>query len=128
IGAYDEGGAVGLNTRVEGQGATSLIGQFGAEAAMATEIGGYRIVPRLRLAFDHEFRNPVRTITTRLVSQPDTYVATDLAPTSDSWMRVGAGVDATLADRLSALLDFDASVARGRTEDYSVLARLKYDF
>lgn len=128
IGSYAESGAVGLNQLVERQGADSLVGQIGVQAALQTSFAGYSVVPQLRVSFDHEFRNPIRTIVTRLTSQPATFVATALDPISDDWVRLGAGVNAQLADRLSALLDFDSTVARGRTEDYSLLARVKYDF
>ena len=128
IGSYAESGAVGLNQIVERQGADSLIGEIGGDAALQTSFAGYSLVPQLRIGIDHEFRNPVRTIVTRLASQPATFVATPLDPISDTWVRLGAGVNAEIADRLSALLDFDATVARGRTEDYSLVARVKYDF
>jgi len=128
IGSYAESGAVGLNQEVDGQGEQSLIGQVGVQAAIATTVDGYSVTPALHVDFGHEFRNPTRTIVTRLVSQPATFVATGLDPTSDNWMQLGAGVNVQLADALSALLDFDSIVAHGRTEDYSLTARLRYSF
>ena len=128
IGGYAESGAVALNEAVDGQGEQSLIGQIGVEARTDTAIGGYAVTPRLHVALDHEFRNPVRTIVTTLVSQPETYVATNIAPTPDSWARVGAGVDVRLADAFTALLDFDSVVADGRNEGYSILGRVKFAF
>lgn len=128
IGSYAESGAVGLDQEVDGQGDQSLIGEIGVEAAMETNIGGYAVTPRVHLGLDHEFHNPVRTIVTRLVSQPETFVATGIAPTPDSWARAGAGVDIHFAESFTALLDFDGIVADGRNEGYSILGRLKYEF
>jgi outer membrane lipase/esterase len=128
IGGYAESGAVGLDQAVDGQGEQSLIGQIGVEARTDTNIAGNAVTPRLHVALDHEFRNPVRTIVTTLVSQPETFVATEIAPTPDSWARVGAGIDVHLADAFTALLDFDSIVADGRNEGYSILGRVKFSF
>ncbi|HLG88281.1 MAG TPA: autotransporter domain-containing protein [Alphaproteobacteria bacterium] len=128
IGGYAESGAVGLDQAVDGQGEQSLISQIGMEARTDTNIGGYAVTPRLHVALDHEFRNPIRTIVTTLVSQPETFVATNIAATPDSWARVGAGVDVHLADAFTALLDFDSIVADGRNEGYSILGRVKFSF
>lgn len=127
IGGYAEHGAAAVPQIVEGQGLTSMVGQFGFEAAYQTSLGGYVVVPHVRAAFDHEFHGNSRAIVTRIASQP-TSVTTDLPVGSTDWGRLGAGVDIHLTDMFSALVDFDSAVGRDGGEDYSALARLKARF
>jgi outer membrane lipase/esterase len=126
IGGYTEHGAVGLNQEVDGQDTTALIGQFGFQAAIATAIGDYAVIPQFRLNWDHDFRHASRAIVTRIASQLSTSVTTDIEPDSQDWVRFGAGVDVKLTDMFSALVDFDTTVGRG--EDYDALVRLKARF
>jgi outer membrane lipase/esterase len=127
IGSYTERGAVGLNQEVDGQDTTSLIGQFGIQAAIATAIGDYAVTPQLRIDWDHDFQHGSRAIVTRIASQLSTSVTTDIAPDSQEWVRLGAGVDVKLNDMLSALVDFDTTIS-GDGEDYNALVRLKAKF
>ena len=128
IGSYTEHGAIGLNQEVDSQNTGSVIGQIGAQAALATMIGTYAVTPQLRVDFDHEFHSGTRAIVTRIASELSTSVTTDLAPDADNYVRLGAGVGVKLDDRFSALVDFDSTVGRSGGEDYSMLARLKGTF
>jgi outer membrane lipase/esterase len=128
IGGYTEQGAVGVNQEVDGQGLTSMVGQFGVEAALATAIGAYAVVPRLSVAFDHEFHGGTRAIVTRIASQAATSVTTDIGPGATDWARLDAGVDVKVTEIFSALVDFDSTVGRSGGEDYNALARLRANF
>jgi len=128
IGSYTERGAVGLNQEVDGQSTTSLIGQFGLQAAIATSVGDYAVTPQFRLDWDHDFQHGTRAIVTRIASQLSTSVTTDIEPDSQDWVRLGVGVDVKLNDMLSALVDFDTTVGGAGQEDYNALFRLKAKF
>ncbi len=128
IGSYTERGAVGLNQEVDGQDTTSLIGQFGIQAAIATSIGDYAVTPQFRLDWDHDFQHGTRAIVTRIASQLSTSVTTDIEPDAQDWVRLGVGGDVRLNDMLSALVDFDTTVAGSGQEDYNALVRLKARF
>jgi outer membrane lipase/esterase len=128
IGSYTEHGTFGLNQEVDSQNTTSVVGQFGVQAALATMIGDYAVMPQVRLNYDHEFHGAPRAIVTRIASQLSTSVTTDLAPEGDNYARIGVGVDVKLNSRFSALVDFDSTVGRDGGEDYSMLARLKGSF
>lgn len=128
IGSYIEQGAVGINQAVDGQGMTSLVGQFGFEAALTTMIGDYQVVPHLRLDFDHELHGGTRAIVTRIASQPTTSVTTDIPVDATDWGRIGAGADVKLTDIVSALVDFDSTIGRTGSEDYSALVRFRASF
>lgn len=128
IGSYTERGAVGLNQEVDGQDSTAIVGQFGVQASIATTIGDYAVVPRIRIDWDHDFRHASRAIVTRIASQLATSVTTDIAPDAQDWVRLGVGVDIKLTDMFSALVDFDSAVGRDGGEDYDALVRLKARF
>ncbi len=128
IGSYTESGAVGLNQEVDGQALSSMIGQIGVQAALATMVGDYVVVPQLRVNFDHAFHNDTRAIVTRIASQLSTSVTTDLYPDTSDWVRIGGGVNVRLADAIWALVDFDTTVGRTGGEDYNALFRLKARF
>jgi outer membrane lipase/esterase len=128
IGGYVESGAVAANQAVDGQGMTSLVGQFGFEAALTTMIGDYQVVPHLRLDYDHEMYGGSRAIVTRIASQPTTSVTTDIPVDGTDWGRIGAGVDVKLTDIVSALVDFDSTIGRSGSEDYSALVRFRASF
>jgi len=128
IDGYREQGVPGLNQQVDEQNFQSLIGAFGGQVSFSTELGGFSLTPHLRVTYDHEFKDTNRTVATRLVSEPLLTVTTPLEDPAQDSVRIGGGVDIALGDRLTALVDFNATAARSDGSDYQALAKLRFTF
>ena len=128
IDGYTEHGAVGLNQTIDSQGINSLIGEFGAEAAMDTAIAGIPVSPHLRVTYDDQFADGGRTITSRLVTEAAITLQTPIDPAKHTWLHLGGGLDFPIGQSFTALVDFDTNLARGDGSDQRAEAKIRMAF
>ena len=128
IGGYTETGAVGLNQTIDSQGINSLIGEFGVEGAVDTQVAGIPITPHLRLTYDDQFADGDRAITSRLVTEAAITLQTPIDPAKHTWLHLGGGVDFPINQSVTALVDFDTNLARGDGSDQRAEAKIRVAF
>jgi len=125
IDGYRESGAGVLSLSVQDQHARSLVGRVGAEASTRLTLGRATVVPRLSLAWEHEFADDARPVTVFFPDGRRNRVSPD-ADWRDALV-VGVGVSATLLPALSAALGYEAHLRAGGHE-HTVSARLQARF
>jgi uncharacterized protein YhjY with autotransporter beta-barrel domain len=128
IDAYQEHGAPGMQLAIGEQDLDSLLGQLGVEYSYAASASWGVFIPKVRLSFNHEFRDDSRLITAAFVDDPQ--ANSFLVPTEDpdrDYMTGGLGASAVFGRGKSAFVWYEQDFARDDLDIYVVSLGLRFE-
>jgi outer membrane lipase/esterase len=129
IDGFTEGGADGLDLKVQKQTVESLLAILGGRTGYAISVPFGVLVPQLHGEWRHEILNDKRSITAQFANDPfgvPFLIATD-DPDRD-YFAVGAGLSAQFGRGVSAFLDFETILGLRDVTSYNFAAGVRIAF
>lgn len=126
--SFNESGAGAANLAIGGQSVESLRSRFGARADYHLQVDkDLALGIEVRAAWQHEFLNDSRSISASFAGgQLSSFTVQTTKPHRDAVL-AGAGINATISDRFTVYVDYDAQAASNYIE-HSFKGGLKISF
>jgi hypothetical protein len=115
----------------------SFISRLGAQLSFPIKPSGIRVVPQIRVAWEHEYLDDTEDITASLLTSPITIIngsqVTEGAPYSttletatleEDYLSAGAGVLIEVGNSVQILLDYEGHFFRGDSDLHMAAARI----
>jgi uncharacterized protein with beta-barrel porin domain len=119
----------GLGLAFAGQNVESLMSVLGAQASYAISTGIGVLLPQVRAAWRHEFKDDARTITARFVNDP---TQTPLALVTDGpdrdFCSLGVGLSATFPGGKAAFVYYETVLGLAQVTAHSVVGGIRFEF
>ncbi len=128
IGAYTESGDPAINLAVGGQHYDRNIANLGVAAQSAFSIGGIALQPQASLTVNDLFSGNGGEFTSSFTDEPLVPLTTTYVATARYWGYFGAGLSASVSDRLSLAAKFETTFAKSDGNEHAVSASLRYMF
>lgn len=129
IDGYTEKGADSLNMRVSDQQVDSFVMSVGAQASISIDAGkDSKVIPNVRVSYEHEFGNDNRTITSELLSQPGIPMRSQTLEPDRDRFRLGAGVQVLFSRNVAGAIDYEAVIGQSDFSDNTVKGEIRYQF
>lgn len=128
IDSYTEKDAGSLNMTVKSQEAESLVLSLGAQASVAINAGQAKVIPQVRVSYEHEFADDSREIVTELVTQPGIPMRANTAKPDRDYVKLGVGTQVQFSDNFSGAIDYETVIGRKDFSDQAVKAEVRFQF
>lgn len=128
IDGYTETGAGPLSAVIPSRTIDSLRGQIGAEMSFELEPGNQRLVPILRLVWNHEFMDDALLIRPGFAGAPATTFTTPGPDLGSDWATVGFGLTGRVSDGTSFYFRYQHDFGRDGQENQEVSAAARMAF
>ena len=115
----------------------SFISRLGGQVSFPTAVRGVRVVPQVRVAWEHEYLDDTEDISVSLLTSPITIIdesgVTEGAPYSatlrtatleEDYLSAGAGVMVEVGERIQILIDYEGHFFRGDSELHMAAAKV----
>lgn len=128
IDGYAEEGARALSRTVEGRADLTRVASVGVQADAALDLAAVTVRPRVRAAWERTLGDDERTVGIRSAAGTGIPVVTTVPGDDPTVLRLTAGFEAEVADRLSLLVEGETVVGADAARERSVAARLRWRF
>ena len=127
VDAFDEHGSL-APLHIQNNEASSLRSRIGLRATYDADIGGVRVTPELRAAWQHEYLDNQRSISASFVDGGvGAFTVGGPAIGRDS-LTVIAGVTVQISKQVSIFADYDGNVGRTNYSSHSVIGGVRVKF
>lgn len=124
-GSFSETGSPGFDLSVPSRDAESMRYFLGTSASRVfTTDGGVRLITEMNIAYRHELMNTLPSV---VQVGGGSFTVDGLQPARDE-LALGAGLTATMSNRLSLYVDYQATVPTGNLFEQTVGAGVRYLF
>ncbi len=140
VDGYEENSVWGA-VRYDDQTIESLITRVGAQLSAPVRLGGLRVTPQIRAAWEHEYMDDEEDVSVRLLRSPVTIIeggrmregdpftaALRSASLESDYLSAGAGVRVEVGRGVSVLLDYESHFFRGDSTLHMAAAKVLVDF
>lgn len=128
VDGYSETGAGPLSAVIPSRTIDSLRGQLGAEASFQLEPGNDKLVPILRVVWNHEFMDDALAIRSGFAGAPATTFATPGPDLGTDWATLGVGIAGRVDDGTSFYFRYQHDIGRDGQENQEVSAAARMTF
>lgn len=128
IDGYTETGAGALSAVIPSRTIDSLRGQIGAEASFQLQPGNDRLVPILRVVWNHEFMDDALLIRSSFAGAPATTFATPGPDLGTDWATVGVGLSGRVSAGTSFYFRYQHDFGRDGQDNQEVSAAARMAF
>jgi outer membrane autotransporter protein len=126
VDGYNEGGSI-ADLSVQSQAANSLRSRFGGDVSYAFRDAGISIIPRFSAAYQHDFMDQGRGITSSFNAGGGDFIVQTPHPSRDSAL-LDLGVDADFTQRFSVFADYLVEAGQSNYFGQSIQAGVKFGF
>jgi len=129
VDGFTEGGASGLNLRLDGFDATSVTSTLGGRISRVFNTAKAVITPQLRVEWEHEYDNDATTLAARFAADPfNTVFGIETDSPDRDYFRIGLGVSAVFPHGVSAYVNYDTILDKRDWTDHLIDAGVRWEF
>ncbi len=125
---YTETGAGALNLSVDRQTPESVLGTVGVRAATMLDYRGVRIIPEVRLSYQHEFEDQARRITARFATGGGGAFGFNTTDIGQDSVLLGLGATFIGDGNWSSFIDYNAELGRKDYVSHSLRGGVRFSF
>lgn len=126
---FTESGSTGSEMAVSDQAATSFTTALGGQASYSISRSWGVLTPSVRVEFEHEQRQNVRTLSGSLVADPiRTLFAIPVDTPDSNYFNVGVGLAAQFANGRAAFINYETMLGRSQITNHAVIVGGRVEF